>query len=636
MNRLLVNSCLVSFLLILVGCAAPQVDAPDYGTTRFQVSGNADAQAAFKRGLLMLHNFEYEDARQAFVSAEHLDPDLVMAFWGEALSYDHPLWGQQDLESSRAALNKIGATPEERIAKAVTDREKAYVSAVNQLFGEGDDQQRADQYRDAMEVVAGAYPDDADAAALYALSILATSRAGRDEATYLRAGAVTDEILKRFPNHPGALHYNIHSYDDPAHAERALDAANRYADIAPAAIHSLHMPAHIYFALGMFDKASALNTRSWNAAVARMEKQDLAPNGQAYHSLSWLVYSLIQEGRIAEAEQRMAIIREHAALEDNLLTRTAFILMRSEFVSDTGRWDSELLQTSVDYNGLQAYAVAADRYVRGVSAVEAGDLASADKFLAEFPVANDTESLNPRYGATEVSRLMLAAWISRTNGDKAAAYDLVQQAVTREHGMEPSSGPPVPVKPAAELLGDMYLADAQLAEAVAAYDLALTRRVGRRQSVEPRDHAKAQLALGSLYNRAEPFSGITTAGQPDADSLHALADLGYTAVIDLRGETEDRGLDEKTVVQELGMQYVSIPVSGSEGISFNNAQELDHVLAKVKGPVLVHCGSSNRVGALFALRAKLAGSSVDEALAIGRSAGLKSLEPVVVERLNAH
>jgi uncharacterized protein (TIGR01244 family) len=138
----------------------------------------------------------------------------------------------------------------------------------------------------------------------------------------------------------------------------------------------------------------------------------------------------------------------------------------------------------------------------------------------------------------------------------------------------------------------------------------------------------------ALMNQAEPLPGITTAGQPDEASLRGLADAGYTTVIDLRTADEDRGFDEKGTVEGLGMKYISLPISGGQGVTYENAARLDETLAGIDGPVLLHCASSNRVGALLSLREVLHGASDEDALELGTEAGLKSLRGTVEERLS--
>lgn len=147
-------------------------------------------------------------------------------------------------------------------------------------------------------------------------------------------------------------------------------------------------------------------------------------------------------------------------------------------------------------------------------------------------------------------------------------------------------------------------------------------------------HAQDTDLAAGLMNGANPLPGITTAGQPDEASLKSLAEAGYATVIDLRSDAEDRGFDEQSVVESLGMNYISIPVSGAGGVSYANAALLDQSLSGIDGPVLVHCASSNRVGALLSLREKMHGASAADALELGLAAGLSSLRPVVEEQLN--
>ena len=190
-----------------------------------------------------------------------------MAYWGEALTHEHPLWNQQDLAAARAVLNQLGPDDEARVRRAQTDREKAYIRSVNILFGKGDARERDYAYSAALKAISETWPSDVDARALYALSVLTTSHNGRDFYKYIQAGAVTEELMDRAPRHPGALHYNIHSYDDPVHAPLGRRAADIYSGVAPAAVHALHMPSHIYFALGDYPRASDLNARSFQAAL---------------------------------------------------------------------------------------------------------------------------------------------------------------------------------------------------------------------------------------------------------------------------------------------------------------------------------------------------------------------------------
>src|SRR5271167_1835452 len=276
------------------------------GTIHFANSGAPRAQADFIRGLLLLHSFEYDAARRAFQAAQRTDPNFAMAYWGEALTYDQSLWGEEDQGAARAALAKLAATEELRAAKAGTDRERAYLKAVEQLYGNGDKTQRDANYSAALGTLARRYPDDLDARAFYALSILGLTNGVRNVGNYMRAAAEAEAVYDIDKHHPGALHYLIHAYDDPIHAPLGLRAARLYGKVAPAASHAQHMPSHIFFALGMWDDAIEANSASLKTARAQGET--------AYHSLLWLEYAYLQQDKRREAEQLLqSLTRDVAA-----------------------------------------------------------------------------------------------------------------------------------------------------------------------------------------------------------------------------------------------------------------------------------------------------------------------------------
>src|SRR6266508_3964491 len=209
----------------------------ELGAVVFPTSGSEQAQARFVRGMAALHSFWYEVALDEFRESTKIEPDFMMGYWGEAMAHNHPIWGDpQETEAARKALEKIKDTPK------LTPRERAWLQAVRVLYGEGDKPARDRAYSAAMEKIYRDYPDDAEAALFYALSLMGTVRpedpAGMQ--TRLRAGAIASEVYKKNPDHPGAAHYVIHAYDDPEHARLALDAARRYAEIAPEAPHALH------------------------------------------------------------------------------------------------------------------------------------------------------------------------------------------------------------------------------------------------------------------------------------------------------------------------------------------------------------------------------------------------------------
>ena len=172
--------------------------------------------------MLLLHSFEYETAAEAFRQAQTADASFALAYWGEAMTYNHPLWQQQDARRRAQALKRLAAAPEARAAKAPTDRERQYLAAVETLYGDGSKHDRDQAYMRAMERLQNAYPDDMEARAFHALAILGSRDGVRDFATYVRAAATVQPVFDANPDHPGAAHYLIHSFDDPVHAPLGL------------------------------------------------------------------------------------------------------------------------------------------------------------------------------------------------------------------------------------------------------------------------------------------------------------------------------------------------------------------------------------------------------------------------------
>ena len=470
-------------LMILMPLLAAQADAEQYGTTDFHASGDPEAHALFIRGLVMLHNFEYEDAREVFRQARSLDPDFVMAYWGEALTHEHPLWNQQNLPAARAVLAQLAPSAGGRIGRAQTEREKAYIHSVNVLFGEGNARERDYAYSAALEAISETWPEDVDARALYALSVLTTSHDGRDFYKFMQAGAITEELMDRAPRHPGVLHYNIHSYDDPVHAPLGLRAADVYSEVAPAAVHALHMPSHIYFALGDYERAGHLNARSFEAALERIKEKNLSYNGQAYHSLSWLLYSRLQEGRFDEARRLVGYAEQEWKKADTPTNRNGFIVCRSNYIIDTQAWDDPLLDLEVSYDKVWPSTIAMDQYIMGLQALHRGGAAKTRGIVESFVRSPSPDSKNIRAAAPTVLKLLLEGRLVVAEGKREQGLALMQQAVELEQTLAPAIGPAMP-QPAAEALADVYLETGAPDQARENYELALTRAVNRRRSVE--------------------------------------------------------------------------------------------------------------------------------------------------------
>ncbi|HSL55192.1 MAG TPA: tetratricopeptide repeat protein, partial [Pyrinomonadaceae bacterium] len=298
MKRLLV---LVAILGLALSVRAQE---SQLGRVEFPTSGSKEAQGHFLRGLAALHSFWYEEALEAFREATKVDPDFAMGYWGEAMTYNHPLWSEQDLATARQVLTKLKETPK------LTDRERAYIAAVRVLYGEGDKRARDAAYSAAMQKIYLAYPEDLDAAAFYSLSLLGMTGGAKGYRLQAKAGAIALDVYQKNPNHPGAAHYIIHAFDDPDHAILALPAARRYASIAPEAHHARHMPSHIFLQLGMWPETAASNEAAWESSDAWMKRKNLSLSVRDYHSLHWLMYAYLQQNRYDDAEKLLKLMKK--------------------------------------------------------------------------------------------------------------------------------------------------------------------------------------------------------------------------------------------------------------------------------------------------------------------------------------
>jgi tetratricopeptide (TPR) repeat protein len=287
-------------------------DSEDYplGRIDFPVTGPPSARRHFLRGMLALHSFWYEEAADEFRAATAAAPDFVMGYWGEALTYYHPVWAQEDLAASRMVMARLPTAPH------VDVHERAFIDAARALFGEGSRSLRWRRYAEAMGEIYRARPTDDEAATLYAVALLGEALGERQldgQATTFRpfaeAGAIALAVMARNPMHPGAAHYLIHAFDDPEHAILALPAARRYASIAPEAYHARHMPSHIFVQLGMWPEAAASNESAWKASEVWVHRKHLDTSHLDFHSLSWLLSIRLEMGQRGRAEETLALAR---------------------------------------------------------------------------------------------------------------------------------------------------------------------------------------------------------------------------------------------------------------------------------------------------------------------------------------
>jgi len=478
------------------------------GTIDFPTSGPPAAQAPFIEGVLYLHSFEYGAAVEAFRRAQRLAPDFAMAYWGEAMTCNHPVWNERDRACAMAALERLGPTRAARRERAPTARERSYLDAVETLWEDGPKPARDTAYTRAMEALAAAYPDDLEAQAFLALSLLGLHQGVRDVPTYMRAGAIAQEVFRRNPDHPGAAHYIIHAFDDPTHAPLGLHAARAYVGIAPGAAHAQHMTTHIFLSLGMWDDVVRQN---------EVASGDDHTHYRPGHYTTWLAYGYLQQGRFADARHLLETLRANAA---SPRARGVVANLTARYVIDTERWDGpEARGLGTAPPGEDGYAYAT--FVAGLAALRRGDRAAAEQARSAL-VPGGAPAVRPGDTGDRVVPVILeralrsALRLADGAGEEAVA--LLREATALEDGMPFEFGPPVVVKPSHELLGETLLALDRPAEAQRAFSRALELAPNRalalrglaRAAAAARDSAAAERAgaqLRAIHHAADADAG---------------------------------------------------------------------------------------------------------------------------------
>jgi tetratricopeptide (TPR) repeat protein len=511
--------------LALVLATRTDVASQEFGSITFPTSGAPAAQEAFLTGVKALHNFQFDEAAVIFQQAEKADPAFAMAYWGEAMSHNHPLWAQQDVEKAKQALDKLDPTPEGRLAKAKLPKEKAFFEAIQTLyFSPGDKLARDNAYSAAMARMSSQWPDDNEISILYALSLLGTVRPGdtgfRRQAL---AASIAEKIYQQNPKHPGAAHFIIHSFDDPDHAPLGLSAADAYAKIAPSAAHALHMPSHIYVQLGMWQKAVASNVDAYKAATELNAKMKLAEGREDFHTLSWLAYANSMLGKFDDAkknvEQAKAAADRNAG---NAGIRDGYLGMRARLISDSGQWEKLALEAPAGAGGEHANMPGMPgmgggsgsstwTYIVGVSAAKTGDLATAEKAEAALKALTANAQGGPMSYAAKphvIREKELGAVIRWAKGQKDEALQFAKDAADAEKAMSAPSGPPEPIKPAYELYGEMLLEAGKAKDAMGAFEQSLLRTPKRTPSVL--GLARAAAAAGDQATARARYQELTT------------------------------------------------------------------------------------------------------------------------------
>jgi tetratricopeptide (TPR) repeat protein len=515
MRRLPRAAASLCLSLVLAAPAAGQT----LGRIDFPNSGNAAAQAPFIRGVLLLHSFEYEDAAKAFREAQAADSTFALAWWGEAMTHTHPLWDEQDLPAARAILVRLGPDAATRLARAGTPRERAYLETTEALyFADAPKPKRDTLTAEAFERIMRENPADDEAKAFYALWLMGLSQGTRNVAAYMRAGALAEEVYRHNPEHPGALHYIIHAFDDPVHAPLGLHAAREYSRIVLDADHAQHMTTHIFLALGMWPE-----TVRQNAIAAGPDSANWKPG----HYTSWMDYGLLQLGRVSAARRHFEIMRANLGTNASPGRQGYLLSMRAHYLILSERWSDSLVSATFDLPRAGAVPRASDAFALGYAALKRGDRRAAEAQLQALTgIAKQLErdtayAFNrrvPAVMAAEMEGLLL--W---GRGKREAALEKIRGISKEEDAFPSEFGPPDIVKPSHELLGELLLDFQRPADAQREFARALELAPGRSPSL--RGLLRAARATGDSATSLRALEQLRTnlaGADPDAPGYSEL------------------------------------------------------------------------------------------------------------------
>jgi hypothetical protein len=497
------------------------------GTVRFATSCAAAAQPAFTRGMALLHSFEFSPAIDSFTAAGTADPGCAIAYWGIALSR----WGNPfaagikppaQLEAGRAAIVRA------RDIGAKTERERDYVAAADRLYADFekvDQPTRLRAYRDAMAELAARYADDPEASVFYAVALVASNDpTDHTYANLLKAGVILERLAPTQPDHPGFVHYIIHAYDVPPLAPKAVDAARRYAKIAPSAPHALHMPSHTFTRLGYWQDSIDTNIASADAA-----RRDGA-TAEELHAMDYQAYAYLQMAQDRAARRLTDALPEISARFDPSRMGSAapgsagvFALaaIPARYALERGAWDEAARLELHASRFPQADAIT--WFARGLGSARTGDLKTARAAIdALQQLEAQLTKAGESYWAEQVAiqRLGVSAWTALQDGRADEALTTMRSAADREDRTEKSAVTPGPIAPARELLGYMLIETRRPAAALEAFDITLAKEPNRYRAL-----------AGAL--EAARLSGNTTAERKYFEPLVML-----TAKADVPGRPE--------------------------------------------------------------------------------------------------
>lgn len=466
------------------------------GTVHFSISCRPDAQAPFDRGVALLHSFGYAPAASAFADVLAVDPDCAMAEWGIAMSYFHEIWAAPTAEE----LAKGSAAAQRAVEMGGgSDRERAFIAAIAAFYRDAatlDHRTRVRVYELAMTAAAQAYPDDVEVAIFHALSLLAVAYNSPPDKTYAlqkEAASILNGLLPKYPDHPGIAHYMIHSFDYPELASLALPAARAYAAIAPDATHALHMPAHIFIRLGLWQESIKANLAS--AAAGAREAEQRHPGAgsfNALHATDYLVYAYLQTAEDGKARELVDKVRAISALDDPEAFAAGFAMVAvpARYALERHEWrEAADLPDPPKFFPWDkvSYAVANTEFARAVGAARSGDVERARAALARLTgiqqVTKETQKGFDWATQIEIQRLAASGWLAQSEGNKQEALRLLRSAADLEDSTSKHPVTPGALLPAREQLADLLMESGDASAALGEYESALHAQPGRYNSL---------------------------------------------------------------------------------------------------------------------------------------------------------
>ena len=509
-GEIMKNLITLVFSMCLLGAfstSAFSADLEQIGTFEFPTSASGEAQRHFTLGVGYLHSFGWKQARTEFRKAQEIDPDFALAYWGESLTYNHPLIPVlQDPDSPQDTLNRLGSTSEERLSKAPTNREKGFLRAAEAFaFTEGSlgDKRLAWMY--AMLDLYEEFPEDREVIAFTAVAMLSGATVSKDNRVLnnfltesgteisMQAGAMAMDIFRENPNHPGAAHYIIHSFDHPTYAPLALSAAEKYASIAPAVSHARHMPTHIFIQHGMWDRVAEWNDSAFLAGWDLWEPGDAA--GDQNHSSDWGQYGDLQRGNFDRSE--MWINRASDVLANNPgdgRSTGTLKTMKARHIIETENWETYELTDSLNSDELLAL---------GLSAANLGDL---DLAQAVADRLEDLSSQSPSNTTLNLISMEISALTMFKKGQEEEAVALLMEAVSVAENQSPPRGAASPLKPVHELAGDLLLTMGSHDKAAELYETSLGRMANRPRALL--GAARSYAGMSDEYNARQKFQAF--------------------------------------------------------------------------------------------------------------------------------